>query len=817
MNFSALNTHAIGVQLVTASAVLEGAGSFSAGASVSAQATTVNVAYANATISAAALATTQSVICFARATATLSCNAAANVEGHRVTFSNAEIVCAASSDANAVVYRQAAAFVTAQATNVAVGSRVAYASASLQAECNLTANSGVVAFGSSAIVANAAISASAILTSLVQAEAHVSDSSYVVPGYWIPAYDTWVDTIAVGYWVKWDNSQIQLGHAYESITPYSANTTYNGTNIPTTIKNTLDAAAPAGTHYFSSYTSAAPRNGVSGYNGNFKRRVTTTHPAVWVAPVTVYTAYKPNAQVVVSDVSVLSGGFAYPYGSSEVTATGTRVCIGIADVTSSASVTSTTITLRTIYASAIAIAGAETTASATFFTVHPAQATGNASANITTTPSLHVYVAETVSASATATADGDILIFAEASVSDSSYVVAGYTTWYDSWANSGGTYYAANSNNYFLFQAVPGLWPPTYQLSSTSPSLAPISQANTGYQYRVGSLISGGAYATYYINNVHYQGYWKHLEVNTPYSVYTPPVTVYTGYTPSANVAAEALVLIHVNLSASGEVSAAGFKTAFAEAAFTGSSITISAGTHSVVVRAEVSANANLTSDCTVFRVASATLTTTSLVSSSVFVDSFRTASVVANANISETASKIAHAQLAGITGSSQFTESAVNFANSQGAFTGSSVTVSAAFQRAFAAIGVTSTASITAEADVEIWAKADVVASSVVAVSGTGVNSGHAYFTASSDMAALANMLVFADAALSATAKVVNGFALVAQEGTRSNGILILVEAENRTLLVDASAGNRTIIVDAEDRTIIVDAEDRTIFAEAA
>jgi len=129
----------------------------------------------------------------------------------------------------------------------------------------------------------------------------------------------------------------------------------------------------------------------------------------------------------------------------------------------------------------------------------------------------------------------------------------------------------------------------------------------------------------------------------------------------------------------------------------------------------------------------------------------------------------------------------------------------------------VTSTASITAEADVEIWAKADVVASSVVAVTGTGVNSAHAYFTASSDMAALANMLVFADAALSATAKVVNGFALVAQEGTRSNGILILVEAENRTLLVDASAGNRTIIVDAEDRTIIVDAEDRTIFAEAA
>ena len=79
------------------------------------------------------------------ATATLGCNAAANVEGYRVKFSNAEIVCAASSDANAV-FTGKQSRVTAQATNVAVGSRVAYASASLQAECNLTANSGKAIF-----------------------------------------------------------------------------------------------------------------------------------------------------------------------------------------------------------------------------------------------------------------------------------------------------------------------------------------------------------------------------------------------------------------------------------------------------------------------------------------------------------------------------------------------------------------------------------------------------------------------------------------------------------------------------------------------
>ena len=160
MNFSALNTHAIGV--ISASAgvtTVEGAASFSAGASASAQATLHSHATATV-INSVALTTTQSVVRFAMATATLGCNAAANVEGYRVQFSNAEIVCAASSDANAVVYRQAAAFVTAQATNVAVGSRVAYASASLQAECDLTANSGVATFVSSVIAATAAMSSS---------------------------------------------------------------------------------------------------------------------------------------------------------------------------------------------------------------------------------------------------------------------------------------------------------------------------------------------------------------------------------------------------------------------------------------------------------------------------------------------------------------------------------------------------------------------------------------------------------------------------------------------------------------------------------
>ena len=176
MNFSALNTHAIGVVAASAGAVVEGAGSFSAGATASAQATLHSHATATA-INSVALTTTQSVVRFATAIATLGCSAAANVDGYRVQFSNAEIVCTASSDANAVVQRQAVVYVTAQATNVAVGSRVAYTSASLQAECNLTANSGRVAFAQSTMDTSAALSASASVSTIFYSIAAIAASA----------------------------------------------------------------------------------------------------------------------------------------------------------------------------------------------------------------------------------------------------------------------------------------------------------------------------------------------------------------------------------------------------------------------------------------------------------------------------------------------------------------------------------------------------------------------------------------------------------------------------------------------------------------
>ena len=147
--------------------------------------------------------------------------------------------------------------------------------------------------------------------------------------------------------------EVYFTYTPESIAPYYSNNTYTGTNIVSAIKSVLDSGAPAGTSYVSYLTSAQNRNGVSGFNGGLKRRVTTTHPAVWVAPVYTPTGYTPNAQVVVSDVTVLSGSFAYPTASAEVTATGTRLLVGIADVTSAASATSTAFKVRFIDASGV--------------------------------------------------------------------------------------------------------------------------------------------------------------------------------------------------------------------------------------------------------------------------------------------------------------------------------------------------------------------------------------------------------------------------------------------------------------------------------
>jgi hypothetical protein len=201
----------------------------------------------------------------------------------------------ASSDVSGAVYitnnLTVAISATASLDGISNVNKAVLALAGFEASGAVTSNAGVIQNDAATIAASASIIA--IGGKLVSVTADVSDTGYWTPSYnsaeayTIPAYDTWVDSLAAAYWVNFTNSQIQIDHTFESIAPYNANTTYNGTNIPTTIINTLNNAAPAGTTFYSQLIQARTRSGVSGYDGGIKRRVTTTHPAVYVPAVVV--------------------------------------------------------------------------------------------------------------------------------------------------------------------------------------------------------------------------------------------------------------------------------------------------------------------------------------------------------------------------------------------------------------------------------------------------------------------------------------------------------------------------------------------------
>jgi hypothetical protein len=919
MNFSALNTHAIGVISASAGvATVEGAASLSAGASASAQATLHSHATASV-INSVALTTTQSVVRFAMATATLGCNAAANVEGYRVQFSNAEIVCAASSDANAVVYRQAAAFVTAQATNVAVGSRVAYASASLQAECDLTANSGVATFVSSVIAATAAMSSSSYViwaatgaftgsslaisvgekkavaqtTLVASAELIASATSGAFSSAQVTAQSniiatasiihdtitsvtassslsrsdtqTFVVTASGGNYVIASQSNrpldFKVGSTYTFDLSSSSNgshplrfsTTNNGTHgggseyttgvtitgnqgqAGSSISIVVTEDTPSTLYYYCAYhsgmggtVSVSSADDVSASINSFasaalngsaliaasaasvvETSVTITSVSELTATanlvVDVGAAFDSSSNVTaeaiaISDAQASVAGSSslssvgYNVSSASATFIGSSIAISVghkksvahtninanadvssaansevynaASVAASAVVSSIAANYSSAQASCVAQSSVSSSAfntanpnaaiiahaniSATTSTTHFATANIDGSCVIATAPSLIIDVSAALSAfavsisvgnkisvghaqytgsanltavaqassngQATVTCSASVsssaiaarIIPAEAHVSDSSYVVAGYTTWYDSWANvNGAKYYKANSNNYFLFQAVPGIWPPTYTLSSTSPSLAPLSQANTGYQYRIGSSLSSGSYDTFYINGVYYQGYWKHIEVNTPYSVYTPPVTVYTGYTPNAQVVVSDVTVLSGSFA---------YPTGSAEVTATGTRVRIGI--------ADVTSAASATS--TAFKVrfidASAVVNATADLSLSVTVDILGSAQVLADA---------------------EATAESFNTVFASGTFSGSSLAISVGNKKAVGQTDIVANASVSVASSTYVIFDASAAINPSVTMSAVGdlviITAGQSTATATASIVASA------------------------------------------------------------------------------
>ena len=700
---------------------------------------------------------------------------------------------------------------SAFAVSISVGNKISVGHAQYTGSANLTAVAQASSNGQATVTCSASVSSSAIAARIIPAEAHVSDSSYVVAGYttW---YDSWANVNGAKYY-KANSNNYFLFQAVPGIWP----PTY-------TLSSTSPSLAPlsqANTGYQyrigSSLSSGSYAtfyvDGVY-YQGYWKHIEVNTPYSVYTPPVTVYTGYTPNAQVVVSDVTVLSGSFAYPTGSAEVTATGTRLLVGIADVTSAASATSTSFKVRfidasaavnasanlslsgavDIFGSAQVLADAEATAesfntvfaSGTFSGSSLAISVGNkkavgqtdivANASVSVASSTYVifdasaainpsvtmsavgdlviitagqstatatasivasaYLSESVAsasvnAGASAFADGDMLISAEAHVSDSSYVVAGYTIpAYETYVDTAAATYWVNSTNSQI--QIGTVW------LSIAPYYANTTYNGTNIPTTIINTLNNAAPAgtTYYPYLSHaqtrsgvsgYAGGFKQRVTTTHPAVWVDPVTVYTGYTPRANVVAEATIQFSFSLTASSELSAT------AGAIQTAS--------------AQISASADTTAASHIESTATCTLNGTASISP-------------VNTNF-----------------------------------------------LVFTSAALSASSDVVSLADKEIYGKADVVGTADIAVSGTGINAAFGYSNAAASVVATAfRMRVPSPINAIATAELVSSFTYVSQTGERSNGILILVEAEVRS-----------IAVEAVDRRIIVDAEDRTIFAEAA
>ena len=696
------------------------------------------------------------------------------------------------------------AALSAFAVSISVGNKISVGHAQYTGSANLTAVAQASSNGQATVTCSASVSSSAIAARIIQAEAHVLDSFDVTPGYWIPSYTTNQDFNAAFYWVHYLGREVYFTYTPESIAPYYSNNTYTGTNIVSAIKSVLDSGAPAGTSYVSYLTSAQNRNGVSGFNGGLKRRVTTTHPAVWVAPVYTPTGYTPNAQVVVSDVSVLSGSFAYPTASAEVTATGTRLLVGIADVTSTASATSEAFEVRYIDASAAV----------------------NASANLSLSGAVDIFGSAQVLADAEATAESFNTVFASGTFSGSSIAISvgnkkavGQT---DIVANAS---VSVASSTYVIFDASAAINPSVTMsavgdlitiIAAQSTATATASIVASAYlsESVASASVSASATATadgdflisatasvsttqFYTEAVFHPavitpGYWvpavwewvvvgHTVYVNGSYS-YGPVGSgyrfIYPGTTTyqNGNTFLTYAVEQYTQTAATYYVNPVTVSEAYTTPAFwTNTGYTPSAN---VAAEATVLFSFSLTASSELSATAGVIQTAASI---------YQRALVTPLA-FSSAASYIESAATCTLNGTASISPVNTNFL-------------------VFTSAAPSASSDVVSSADKEIYGRADVVGTADMAVSGTGINAAFGYSNAAASVVATAyRFRVPSPINAIATAELVSSFTYVSQTGERSNGILILVEAEVRSIAVEAI-----------DRIIIVDAEDRTIFAEAA
>jgi hypothetical protein len=841
--------------------------------------------------------------------AQVSASALVGATAGRDRLAQATVTGTASAVSTAIATINASAVIHGLAVAISVGNKISARHADLLGTADLVVNTLTYHEGVATITGTASVSSAAIIPTIVLATAEVADTFGDVPGYEIPEYYTYEYTTEYGVVVGWADPTPDV----RSVTDLSGVTRYYGATYSSGVGYTGSERKYTSLGYNSTYTwddvtsdNDPYTNGryagafISNFSGSESYYIPglntvnvghsftvyevledvvtehpTLHPAVWVDPVTVETSYGPEAEIVLTEVSVLTESYANLVVSAEVAALATRSHGATAEVLGTSEIPwALPYVMRYVYATATLTAGSSVPATATLIPVHVVEANEfncYAAANAATGRIINPVLSP-ISASASVTADADTLIDAVAAVVTTQFYTE--AVYYPEvliaahW--SGDVYGWVGSNTHFT-------------TADGTYVFGPLGE---------GTRSASSPFNTYVQNGVIFREYFTELWVVTIPSYYVEEVLISaeytepafwtnTGYLPNAVIFADTFIQLSFRFSASAEAAALGYRTVYCEAVCSGSSITMSAGSSVVVVRADVNAGATALADASNYTMVDVSVLATSpTIYSVAFVDSFRTASAAAGANatgapyrtvpafgtgivgnaqsasesavhvraegaftgssasvsiayqgafarvgvtstasiaakawiesnttfsidsaatFTEVASKIAHVHPAPIRSFARFGERAVNSARAIIEFTGSSLAVSAAYQRAFTAVGVTSDIFITAEADVDIWARAVIQINAITAITGMGVNSAHAYVVASSDCVATVTNIHSALATFEASAEVVNGFSIVAQEGYRSNGILILVESDNRTF-----------VVEAEDRTIVVESDYR-------
>jgi len=733
------------------------------------------------------------------------------------------------------------AALSAFAVSISVGNKISVGNAQFIGTANLTAVAQASSNGQATVTCSASVSSSAIAARIIQAEAYVLDSFEVTPAYTIPEYDTYTYTTATsvyGYYSPVPSFQSRTNpggvtyyysgsyYFYHGMYPAGSDYTWtftpqNQNSSPPTESSTWGSFGPAPAantsgrykgavigsinHQDSVYIPGLNQVTVTHYATRYQiledtvTTHTTTHPAVYVEAVSVPTGYTPNAQVVVSDVSVLSGSFAYSTASAEVTATGTRVCIGIADVTSAASATSTAFTVRYIDASATVNATADLSLSVTVDILGSAQVLADAEA---TAESFNTLLATgSFSGSSLAISVGnkkavgqtDIVATASVSVASSTYVI------FDA---------SAAINPSVTISAVGDL---TIITAGLSTATATASIVASGYLSESVASASVNASASATADGDNLIGAVANVITTQFYteSVFHPAVITAGYWVPAVWEWAVVGSTVYVNGSYSYGPVGSGYRFVYpGTTSYQGSDTYLTYATEQYTQTAAtyyvnpVTVSEAYTTPA--FWTNTGYTPSANVAAEATVLFSF---SLTASSELSATAGAIqtASAQIsasADTTAASYIESSATCTLNG----TGSISPVNTNFLK-FTSAALSASSDVVSLADKEIYAKADVVGTADITVSGTGINAAFGYSNAAASVEATAfRMRVPSPINAIATAEVVSSFTYVSQTGERSNGILILVEAEVRSITVEAI-----------DRVIIVDAEDRTIFAEAA